>query len=114
MKYKYSAQTLIIAFFTAVLGRLMLGCASTIAPQLIVGSLLKNFYSIKSLLISLSLSLSLSLSRMQFSTEWDLNGGVMLTDWPEEFEEASEENLKATNLVVNSALFPVKITPASQ
>ena len=112
MKYKYSAQTLIIAFFTAVLGRLMLGCASTIAPQLIVGSLLKNFYSIKSLLISLSLSLSLS--RMQFSTEWDLNGGVMLTDWPEEFEEASEENLKATNLVVNSALFPVKITPASQ
>ena len=53
-----------------------------------------------------SLCLS-SLSRMQFSTEWDINGGVMLTDWPEEFEEASEQNLADTNLVVNSGQLPV-------
>ena len=53
-----------------------------------------------------SLCLS-SLSRMQFSTEWDINGGVMLTDWPEEFEEASEQNLADTNLVVNSGQYPV-------
>ena len=36
MIYKYSAQTSIMAFFTAVLGKLMLDCASTVAPQLIV------------------------------------------------------------------------------
>ena len=31
----------------------------------------------------------------------------MLTDWPEEFEEASEQNLADTNLVVNSGQLPV-------